>query len=94
MKKNKCLGSLFEDFLKEEKIFEAVKVRAIKTIVTRQLTDAMKQQKITHTDMAKRLKTSRASLRRLLDPKNTSITLHTLNRAAEAIGKELYIFIE
>ena len=38
-----------------------------------------------------RLETSRSALDRLLDPKNTSITLKTLDHAAKAIGKKIHI---
>ncbi len=38
-----------------------------------------------------KMHTSRASLDRLLDPENTSITLHTLVRAAHVAGKKLHI---
>jgi hypothetical protein len=37
------------------------------------------------------MSTSRAALDRLLDPENTSVTLHTLERAASVIGKRLRI---
>jgi antitoxin HicB len=36
-----------------------------------------------------RMKTSRAQLDRLLDPENESVTLGTLARAAQAIGRHL-----
>ena len=39
--------------------------------------------------MAPRMQTSRRALDRLLDPTNTSVTLHTLQRAAVAIGRQL-----
>jgi hypothetical protein len=39
--------------------------------------------------VAKRKATSRAHLDRLLDPKNTSVTLHTLQRAAAVVGRRL-----
>lgn len=94
MRKNKCLGSTFESFLKEKGIYEEVKVAALKTVLALQLQDAMKQKKMTQTEMAKQLGTSRASLKRLLDPKNTSVTLHTLSKAADVLGKNLYISIE
>jgi hypothetical protein len=44
--------------------------------------------------MAKRMKTSRAALDRLLDPDNYSVTLLTMNRAASALGKRIYIGID
>ena len=46
---------------------------------------------LTKTEMANRMKTSRAALERLLDPENASITLITLERAASALGKKLKI---
>jgi hypothetical protein len=39
----------------------------------------------------KRMKTSRASLNRLLDPEAPSVTLLTLEKAAAALGKRLRI---
>ena len=39
--------------------------------------------------MATRMQTSRRALDRLLDPTNTSVTLHTLQRAAAAISRQL-----
>ena len=37
------------------------------------------------------MKTSRAALDRLLDPRNDSLALRTLARAAEALGKRLHV---
>ena len=37
----------------------------------------------------RRMNTSRASLDRLLDPENESVTLNTLSKAAMAVGREL-----
>jgi hypothetical protein len=39
--------------------------------------------------MAKQLGTSRSGLKRLMDPKNYSVTLLTLNKAAAVIGKKI-----
>jgi len=39
--------------------------------------------------MAKRMRTSRAALDRLLDPNNDAVTLSTLQKAATAIGREI-----
>jgi hypothetical protein len=41
--------------------------------------------------MARRMNTSRTALDRLLDPRNASVTLQTLSRAARAIGRDLRI---
>jgi plasmid maintenance system antidote protein VapI len=51
----------------------------------------MKEQNITKAALARRMKTSRAQLDRLLDPENQSVTLKTLVRAAEILGMRVQI---
>jgi antitoxin HicB len=58
-------------------------------VIARQLDALMRQQDISKTELAKRMKTSRAQLDRLLDPDNESVTLDTLTRAAQAVGRNL-----
>ncbi|MBI5953864.1 MAG: XRE family transcriptional regulator [Chloroflexi bacterium] len=87
----KHIGSNFDDFLKEEKIYERVQAAAIKRVVAYQIAEEMKKKNLTKTEMASRMKTSRAALERLLDPENASITLFTLERAASALGKTLRV---
>ena len=87
----KHIGSKFDDFLKEENLFEQVQAAAIKRVVVYQIAEEMKRNKLTKTEMASRMKTSRAALERLLDPANASVTLSTLERAASALGKKLKV---
>jgi antitoxin HicB len=87
---NKYRGSSFEDFLKEEGIFEECHQEAVKRVIAFQLEQELKKQKMTKTALAKKMKTSRASVDRLLDPKKTC-TLKSLIQAAFALGKELQI---
>jgi len=87
----KHIGSKFDDFLKEENLLEQVQAAAIKRVIAHQITEEMKRNKLTKTEMANRMKTSRAALERLLDPDNTSITLITLERAAAVLGKKLKV---
>jgi antitoxin HicB len=89
MKKKGRIGSSFDDFLKEDGIYEEVTARAIKRVIARQLDTLMEDEGITKTELAKRMKTSRAQLDRLLDPDNESVTLGTLTRAAQAVGRQL-----
>jgi len=60
-------------------------------VISFQIAQEMKRRKLNKTEMADRMKTSRAALERLLDPANTSITLSTLERAASVLGKRLRI---
>lgn len=91
MKKKGRIGSSFDDFLKEEGIYEDVTARAIKRVIARQLDALMEEQGLTKSELAKRMRTSRAQLDRLLDPKNESVTLGTLTRAAQAVGRHLWM---
>lgn len=83
------VGSSLDDFLKREGIYQEVTARAIKRVVARQIGRLMKQEGLTKSTLAKRMQTSRAQLDRLLDPENESVTLGTLVRAAQAVGREL-----
>ncbi len=85
------LGSDFDDFLEEEGLLAETEATAIKRVVAFRIQQLMEQKGISKTDMAKHMKTSRASLDRLLDPSNESVTLHTLESAALALGKRLSI---
>lgn len=87
----KHIGSKFDDFLQEEDLLEKVQAAAIKRVVAYQIAEEMKLKNLTKTEMASRMKTSRAALERLLDPNNASITLFTLERAASALGKKLKV---
>jgi antitoxin HicB len=91
MKKNRHLGSDFDDFLEKEGLLADAEAVAIKRVVAFQIAQMMKKQRISKTIMAKRMKTSRSALERLLDPENNSVTLQTLERAARALGKKLRV---
>jgi antitoxin HicB len=88
-KKKGRIGSSFDDFLKEEGIYEEVTARAIKRVIARQLDALMEDQGLSKSALAKKMKTSRAQLDRVLDPENGSVTLETLTRAARAVGRQL-----
>jgi antitoxin HicB len=90
-KQNTHVGSSLDDFLKQEGILEDARTIAIKEAVAWQVQQAMLKDNITKVEMAKRMHTSRAALDRLLDPGNAAVTLQTLSRAANAIGRGLRI---
>ena len=93
-RKNPHIGSSFESFLEEEGILEEVNARAMKRLLALRLSEAMRSRKISKAVMAKRMKTSRAALDRLLDPDNQSVTLLTMFKAASAVGKKLNISLD
>jgi hypothetical protein len=84
-------GSTFDSFLEQEGIREEVEAVAIKRVLAWQLQRAMQKQQKTKQAMARQLHTSRSQLDRLLDPRNVSVTLDTITRAARALGKRLII---
>ncbi|RIK31139.1 MAG: Fis family transcriptional regulator [Anaerolineae bacterium] len=89
--KKRNIGSAFDDFLREENLLERAQATAIKRVIAYQIAEEMKQRKLSKTEMADKMKTSRAALERLLDPSNSSVTLSTLERAASALGKKLKV---
>lgn len=87
----KHIGSSFDEFLEEDGIRADVEAVALKRVLAWQLSQAMKRQHISKTVMARRMKTSRVQLDRLLDPENESLTLNTLTSAAQALGMRVEI---
>ncbi len=87
--KTKHIGSSFDDFLQEEALLEEVTAVAVKRVIAWQIGKAMSDKKLTKTVMAKKMNTSRASLNRLLDEDDTSLTLTTLASAAAVLGKKI-----
>ena len=86
MTKDAHTGSSFDSFLMEEDVLDEVEAVAIKRVIAWQLAEQMKKQHITKVTMAETLHTSRSQIDRLLDPKNASVHLTTLARAAHAVG--------
>jgi len=84
-------GGDFDDFLNEEGVLKEVESRALKRALAIRVQYLMKMQKLTKSDMAIRMRTSRAAVDRLLDGDNTSVTLGTLNKAARALGRKVRI---
>jgi predicted XRE-type DNA-binding protein len=91
MPENPNRGSSFEDFLKEEGIFEASTTAAVKKVLAWQIEQAMRTQHITKSAMATRMHTSRSQLERLLDPEKTGVSLETIQRAAAVVGRKLRV---
>lgn len=89
--KNRHIGSNFDDFLAEDGLLADAEAVAIKRVLAIRIAGMMEEQRISKSEMARRMKTSRSALDRLLDPQNDSVTLQTLQRAAQALGKRLRV---
>ena len=88
---NQDRGSNFDDLLAEDGILEEVTSKAQKRLLALQMADIMAEQNLTKSEIALRMNTSRSQIDRLLDPANTQVTLDSLARLAQAMGKHLKI---
>jgi len=88
-KTNPRSGSTLEGLLRAEGQFEDCKTDAIKKVLSYKLSEAMERKNLSKAAMASTMETSRSQLDRLLDPDNESVTLHTMKKAAEAVGLKL-----
>ena len=75
------VGSSFDEFLAAEGLLSESEATVVKRVIT----------KLSKAAMARRMRTSRSALDRLLDSSNPSVTLQTMDRAARALGKKLRI---
>jgi DNA-binding Xre family transcriptional regulator len=88
---NPHIGSDFDDFLKEEGLYEEVNAGATKKFLALQLSQALAEKRMTKTELASRMRTSRAVVNQLLDPENLALNLQTMSKAAGALGKRMEI---
>lgn len=85
------IGSDFDAFLEQEGLLEETTVRAVKRYIAFRLAERMSEARLSKSEMARRMDTSRSALERLLDPDNPSVTLQTLQSAVQALGGRLKI---
>jgi predicted XRE-type DNA-binding protein len=88
-KKNPSRGSTFSSYLKEDGTYDDTTAVAVKRVLAFQLEQAMEKEHLSKNQMAKRMKTSRSQLDRILDPENPNIQLDTILKAASVLGREL-----
>jgi len=92
-RKSVGVGSNFESYLAEDGDLEKATALAVKRVLAWELTRAMKTANISRSELARRMKTSRAVVHRLLDQSDPSITLATISRAATALGRSVRVRI-
>jgi antitoxin HicB len=85
------IGGDFDDFLRDEDLLDDAEAVATKRVIVFQIAQEMERAHISQSELARRMKTSRSAVDRLLDPANPSVTLSTLERAASAVGKRLKV---
>ena len=92
-KKNPAIGSNFDQFLAEQGLLEGATAVAIKRVIAWQLAEAMKAEGVTKKALAEKMHTSRSHLDRLLDDRDTGLTIETLAKAAHALTRTVRIQI-
>src|SRR5690349_18736432 len=85
------MGSTLGSFLDEIGEHEEVVLQAQKKLLAAEVRARMRQLHVNKAALARRMRTSRSHVDRLLDPGNTSVTLATLARASAALGLSLHI---
>ncbi len=83
-----------DDVLDQEGTRPAFQAVAIKEILAWQIAGEMKAQGLSRKGMAERMHTSRSQINRLLDPTDGNVTLVTLQRAAEMLGRKVRLELE
>ena len=73
----------------QKEVTEKAEAEAAKRVLAGQIARAMEQQGLSKSALARRMRTSRSAVDRLLDPDHPSVTLLTLGRAACVLGKHL-----
>lgn len=64
-----------------------------KKSLSEQLIKALKREKVSQSELARRMGTSRAVVHRMLKASDPSITLLTIERAVQALGRQVVVRI-
>lgn len=91
MADNQHRGSSLDSFLEEQGILAEFQAKAIKEVIAWQLAEAMKERKLSKSRLATLMHTSRTQVNRVLDPTDGNVTIETLQRAAEIVGRRVQL---
>ena len=85
-------GTTVDSLWQDMDLLEDVQELAIRKLIAAELAKAMKRDRLTKAELARKLDTSRPQLDRLLDPLSSGgLTIHTLAKAARVIGKRVEV---
>ena len=91
MAENQHKGSTLDSFLEEEGVLVEFQAKAIKEVIAWQLAEAMRERKLSKNRLATMMQTSRTQVNRVLDPNDGNVTIETLQRAAEVVGRRVQL---
>jgi predicted XRE-type DNA-binding protein len=83
-----------DETVKNDGPTEEAEALAIKRELASELHRAMKKEKMSQSELARRMRTSRAVVHRLLKRDDPSVTLSTISRAAVALGRSVKVRIK
>jgi antitoxin HicB len=83
------IGSSFDDFLRDDGLYEGASATAAIRVLAWQLKQALETEGITKAELARRMGTSRSQVDRLLKADGSEVKLSTLERAAKAVNRSL-----
>ena len=86
MTQHQYIGSSLDDLLESDGTLEQVEAEALKRVIVWQIEQAMGQTGVNKSQLAQRMHTSRTVVNRLLDEKDTGVTITTLVKAGRALG--------
>lgn len=86
MSGNIHIGNHFDAYLAEQGDLDEATTIAVKRVIAWQIEQAMHSSGMNKSTLAKRMKTSRTVVDRMLDASDTGLTLETMTRAATALG--------
>ena len=79
------MSSLFDELGEREDVELLIQKKLIAAKIER----AMAKRNMSQAELARLMQTSRTVIHRLLDPRDTSVTLATLSKASKALGVRL-----
>lgn len=85
------IGSSFDDFLRDEGLYEEASAAAAIRVLGWQIRQQIEEQGISKAELARRMGTSRSQVDRLLNADSAEIKLSTLERAAKAVNRSLVL---
>ncbi len=94
MRENPHFGKTLNEFLEEEGMLEHTQAVALKRMIAYRINDLLKQANVSQAELARRMGTSKAAINRLLNPNNTSLSINTLIKVTQALGKKISVAID
>jgi antitoxin HicB len=87
--KKKHIGSTLDSLFDDLGEREDVELLTQKKLLAEKIERAMAKRNMSQAELARTMRTSRTVIHRLLDPRDTSVTLATLSKASKALGVRL-----